>query len=138
MLPRAFQRDSAELVLLAVLAGEPLYGYAIAKEVAARSGGELRLTPGVMYPLLARLERDGLVTASWEVIRSDRGKGVEEPAAGDDEEAPGGRRRKWYRLSAKGRKRLAATAATHRSYVAMIRAFLPTGGGAERREEAAG
>lgn len=120
MFPRSLQRDASEMLILSVLADKPLYGYAITKEVGARSGGELKMTPGVLYPLLARLERSGLIASTWEVIRSDRRP---EEAEGDDEE--GGRRRKWYKLTAKGKRQLAQSVKAHNAYVAMLRAFLP-------------
>ncbi len=105
--------EDGELIILSVLADEPAYGYAIGKGVAARSGGEIRLTPGVLYPLLAKLERQGLITSSWETVRSER-----------NEDEQGGRRRKWYRLSAKGRKRLSQRVQAHRDYLSMIAAFI--------------
>lgn len=105
--------EDGELIILSVLADEPGYGYAISKSVAARSGGEVRLTPGVLYPLLAKLERQGYIASSWETIRSDR-----------NEDQDGGRRRKWYRLSAKGRKRLEQRVQAHRDYLSMIAAFI--------------
>lgn len=109
--------DDAEMVVLSVLAEGPLYGYAISKRVSARSGAELRLTPGVLYPLLARLEKEGILTASWETVKSDR--------AAEEESA--GRRRKWYRLSAKGKKRLAQHVEAHRAYRSMMAAFVREG-----------
>jgi len=105
--------DDPELVVLSVLAQEPLYGYAITKAVTARSGGDIRLSPGVLYPLLTRMESQGLIAATWETVTSDR---HDEPSVG--------RRRKWYRLSPKGRKRLAQQVKSHRDYLDMIRAFL--------------
>lgn len=105
---------TSELVVLSVLAEEPLYGYAIAKRVAARSDERLRLTPGVLYPLLKRLEKAGLVTATWETIRSERA-----------DEGSDGRRRKWYRLSAKGQRRLTQHADAQREHQRLIAAFLP-------------
>ncbi len=106
-------KDSAELVVLSLLGDEPLYGYAIAKEVAARSGGQLRLTPGVLYPLLKQLETQGLITSTWEEVKAD-------DSSPDDT----GRKRKWYRLSAKGRKRLAQRVAAHNAYRTIIDAFI--------------
>jgi PadR family transcriptional regulator PadR len=129
---------AAELVVLSVLAEGPLYGYAIAKEAASRSGGEFKLSPGVLYPLLKSLERDALITSTWETVRSERS--APEPESSDAEdgtEAAGGRRRKWYRLSAKGRKRLAQRVAAHRAYLAMIENFLRGRGGEGRPEESA-
>ncbi|MBK7403998.1 MAG: helix-turn-helix transcriptional regulator [Phycisphaerales bacterium] len=104
----------SELVVLSVLAEEALYGYAIAKRVAARSDDRLRLTAGVLYPLLKKLEKGGLVMATWETVRSERA-----------EEGSEGRRRKWYRLSAKGRRRLAQHAQAQREHQRLVQAFLP-------------
>jgi PadR family transcriptional regulator PadR len=124
MFGRDRQKDANELVILSLLAADgPMYGYRISKEVAARSDNQLRLTPGVLYPLLQGLEADGLVLSSWEEVKSER-------AEADD----AGRRRKWYRLSAKGRKRLGKQVEAHKAYTALIDAFLPAG--EERRREA--
>ena len=122
MFPRSLQRDASEMLILSVLADKPLYGYAITKEVGARSNGELKMTPGVLYPLLARLERSGLIASTWEVIRSDRRP--EEAQESDEDE--GGRRRKWYKLTAKGKLQLTQSVKAHNAYVAMLRAFLPS------------
>jgi PadR family transcriptional regulator PadR len=107
-------QDSAELVVLSLLAEGQKYGYLLSKEAASKSDGKLRLTPGVLYPLLRQLETQGLITSSWEEVRSDR---TEE----DDGE---GRKRKWYRLSAKGKKRLTQRIDAHRAYRAIIDAFI--------------
>jgi PadR family transcriptional regulator len=115
--------DDAELVVLSVLAEEPLYGYAITKAVAARSGGEIRLSPGVLYPLLAKLESQKLIASEWEEVKSERA-----------DEASGGRRRKWYKLSAKGRKRLDQKVESHRAYLSRIEAFIRGGGAADVRD----
>jgi len=61
-----WKRDSQELVVLSVLNDRPLYGYAIIKQVRAQSEGRIRLTPGVLYPLLHELEGQKLVTSDWE------------------------------------------------------------------------
>ncbi|HYD01428.1 MAG TPA: PadR family transcriptional regulator [Phycisphaerales bacterium] len=127
MFPRSLQRDASQMLILSVLADKPLYGYAITKEVEARSNGELKMTPGVLYPMLATLERSGLISATWEVIRSDR-----RPEEPDDDE--GGRRRKWYRLTPKGRRHLAQSVKAHNAYVAMLRAFLPQSSAAPEEE----
>lgn len=119
------KNDPLELVVLAVLADSELYGYAITKQVAARSGGEIKLSPGVLYPLLSLLEKQGLISSTWEEVRAER---VE---AGDAETDARGRRRKWYRLSAKGKKRLAQRIEAHRAHQRMIEAFLPGGRGAQ-------
>ena len=107
-------RSSSDLVVLSVLADGPKFGYAITKQVAAQSGGAVRLTPGVLYPLLHQLEEEGLLLSSWETVQAQN--------SGEDDK---GRKRKWYRLSAKGRKRLSQRVAMHRALQKMIESFLP-------------
>lgn len=79
---------SATPLVLAILSEGDSYGYAIIKRVGEVSGGELRWTDGMVYPLLHRLERRGLVEAVW----------------GQSET---GRRRKYYRLTGAGAEQLA-------------------------------
>ena len=79
---------SATPLVLAILGEGESYGYAIIKRVGELSGGELGWTDGMVYPLLHRLERNGLVDAIW---------GQSEP----------GRRRKYYRLTPAGADELA-------------------------------
>ena len=78
---------SATPLVLAILSGGESYGYAIIKRVDELSGGELRWTDGMLYPVLHRLERNGLVEANW--VRSESG-----------------RRRKYYRLTDQGSQEL--------------------------------
>ncbi len=113
-------RGATDLLVLSVLAEGRAYGYAIAKQLAAKSEGAVRLTPGVLYPLLHKLEKQGLLLSSWETVQAE------------GNEDGRGRKRKWYRLSAKGRRRLEQRAAAHRAYQAVIESFLP------RAEEEAG
>ncbi len=79
---------SATPLVLAILSEGESYGYAIIKRVDELSGGELQWTDGMLYPVLHRLERNGLVKAGWG--RSDSG-----------------RRRKYYRLTDHGSEELA-------------------------------
>ena len=51
-------RGSTDLLVLSVLAGGPLYGYAIIKQISVRSDEAIRLSPGVLYPLLHELEHE--------------------------------------------------------------------------------
>lgn len=106
-------RQHADLLVLSVLADGPQYGYAISKEVAARSEGMIRLTPGVLYPLLHKMEQQKLLLSSWDEVRSE---------VSDTEE---GRKRKWYRLSARGKKKLQQRIASHRAYQKLIESFIP-------------
>ncbi|GJM18523.1 MAG: PadR family transcriptional regulator [Phycisphaeraceae bacterium] len=109
----ALKQDQAELVVLALLRDEPKYGYAISREVQARSDGAFRLTPGALYPLLTRLEKQGFVLTQWEEVKA---QGAEPDA--------GGRRRKWYRLSAKGTRRLDQRIEAHRTFTRLIDGFI--------------
>lgn len=113
------KQDHSELVVLAVLAESPSYGYAISKAVAARSEGHFKLGPSNLYPLLTRMEKQGLVTTDREEVKAD----TAEPEAD-------GRRRKWYRLSPKGQKRLAQhIEALHRAQ-SILNAFVAPASGA--------
>ena len=79
---------SSTPLVLAILAEGDSYGYAILQRVRELSGGELEWTDGMLYPVLHRLERAGLVESRWEKAES-------------------GRRRKYYRLTEAGREQLA-------------------------------
>ena len=80
---------NVETLLLAILEAGPSYGYAIAKELNGRCQGILQLGEGTIYPVLHRLEEKKFVSARWRL-------------------AENGRQRKYYRLTTKGRKALAA------------------------------
>ncbi len=58
-------RGNTELMVLAVLADGPAYGYSIAKEIDRRTHGQLALKQGSVYSLLYALEEDGLITSEW-------------------------------------------------------------------------
>lgn len=109
----SFQRDSHELIVLSLLSDGAKYGYAITKLAAARSEGRVRLTPGVLYPLLKSLESQGLVSASWEAVKADA-----------EDDSTEGRKRKWYTLTAKGRRRLAQRVDALHAFRAVIDAFV--------------
>ena len=78
---------SSSPLVLAILAEEDSYGYAILQRVRELSGGRLEWTDGMLYPVLHRLGRLGHVEARWEVAQS-------------------GRRRKYYRITHQGRAQL--------------------------------
>jgi PadR family transcriptional regulator len=80
---------SATPLVLAILAGGDSYGYAIIKRVTQLSGGQLQWTDGMLYPVLHRLERQGLVASRWSASEN-------------------GRRRKYYRITRAGRAQLSA------------------------------
>lgn len=84
---RELKKGNAELLILALLEEQARHGYEIGKLIEERSEGVLRFHVASLYPLLYRLERRGWVRGEWE--------------------SSGGRRRRYYRLSATGRKILA-------------------------------
>lgn len=94
--------DLAFLVLLALGDG-PAHGYAIGKEVEARSGGRLDPTTGALYQALKRLADGGLVTKA--------------PAPAGETDA----RRKYFRLTPLGRRVAAAEAERLESMVSAAR-----------------
>jgi DNA-binding PadR family transcriptional regulator len=65
MLRRELVAASAEPVILSLLAQGENYGYAIIQEVKARSNNQMQWTDGMLYPVLHRLERRGLIKSRW-------------------------------------------------------------------------
>ena len=78
---------SSTPIVLAILAEEDSYGYAILQRVRELSSGRMEWTDGMLYPVLHRLERLGHVEARWEVAES-------------------GRRRKYYQITTQGQAQL--------------------------------
>jgi DNA-binding PadR family transcriptional regulator len=76
-----------DLLLLAALRDEPAHGYRVVELLRERSGGLFELGEGTVYPALYRLERAGLLASAWS--------------------SDAGRRRRVYRLTARGGKALA-------------------------------
>jgi PadR family transcriptional regulator, regulatory protein PadR len=91
-------------MLLAVLEAEPRHGYAIMEALRAGSDGQFDLPTGTVYPALHRLERSGLVQASWSVNS--------------------GRRRRLYQLTPAGRHALDTERRTWRNFSAAVTALL--------------
>ena len=82
-------QGTLDLLILRTLLAGPAHGHAIAKHIQHTSEDLLRVETGSLYPALHRLEGKGWIAARWEV--SERGK-----------------RARFYRLTAAGRKQLAA------------------------------
>src|SRR5437868_12874756 len=85
----ALLRGTLDLLILRTLLPWPSHGHAIAKHIQRTSEDLLQVETGSLYPALYRLEARDWIAASWEL--SDKGK-----------------RARYYRLTAKGRKQLAA------------------------------
>lgn len=82
-------QGTLDLLILRTLQSGPTHGHAIAKHIQRTSEDLLQVETGSLYPALHRLEAKGWIAASWEL--SDKGK-----------------RARYYRLTARGRKQLAA------------------------------
>lgn len=87
MLAKDMVAASAKPLLLSILAEGESYGYEIIQKVRALSGGQIEWSDGMLYPVLHRLERDGLIESEWK-------------------EAETGRQRKYYFISSDGHKAL--------------------------------
>jgi DNA-binding PadR family transcriptional regulator len=81
-------KGNTDVLILALLEREPMYGSQILERLEASSGGALRLSEGTLYPALHRLAREGLVRSRWSKLAT-------------------GKERKFYALTRKGERRLA-------------------------------
>ena len=81
-------QGALELLILKTLARWPMHGYAVAQRIQQISEEVLRVEEGSLYPALHRMEQADWITAEWRVTST-------------------GRRAKFYRLTATGRKQLA-------------------------------
>jgi PadR family transcriptional regulator, regulatory protein PadR len=93
-------RGHLDGMILSVLEAEPLHGYAVMEALQQRSGGELDLPTGTLYPALRRLERAGYLRSEWSTV--------------------GGRRRRTYRLTAAGKRMLADERTEWRAFAALV------------------
>jgi transcriptional regulator len=98
MLDRELKKGSAELMILSIVEARPRHGYEISKLIETRSGGHVKFHIASLYPLLYRLEERGWLQARWV-------------------EKPGQRRRRFYRLTAEGRRVLARQRDTWKAFV---------------------
>jgi len=84
---QSLSRSCNEVLILSTLSSGPHHGYQLALEIEEKSGGAFRFKHGTLYPILHKLENDGLIRGDW---LGEEGK----------------RKRKRYRLTATGRSRL--------------------------------
>jgi len=87
MIGSGVKRGTAELAILSLLETGALHGYEIARRIEQRTHGKLRFTLASLYPLLYRMEKRGWVRGAWEVSGN-------------------GRRRRCYKLTTAGKKKL--------------------------------
>jgi PadR family transcriptional regulator PadR len=101
-LDRELKRGSAELLILSLLDARARHGYELSKLIKARSGGRLTFHIDSLYPLLYRLEERGWIKGTWV-------------------EKPGERRRRYYKVTAEGRRVLAQQRKTWAAFVDAVR-----------------
>ena len=70
------RKGSSELLILSILDDAPLHGYAIMRELEARSEGNFTMTAALLYPTLHKMESDHLIEGIWEKSQGDRQKKV--------------------------------------------------------------
>jgi transcriptional regulator len=80
-------QGTLDLMILTILAREPMHGYGVSQRLADLSHDRFRVNPGSLFPSLYRLEQDGKLTAEWRASENNR-------------------RAKYYRLTASGRREL--------------------------------
>lgn len=66
MLNRELVKGSTVILVLTLLNERPMYGYELVKEMGSRSGNELQMKEGTLYPSLHKLERQGYISSYWE------------------------------------------------------------------------
>ena len=98
---RGLLPGTVDLVILRTLTEGPLHGFAVSRTIRARSGGILELQDAALYQALHRMEESEWVRAEWGI--SEKGK-----------------RAKFYRLTPRGRKRLAREESFWRRYAAGV------------------
>jgi DNA-binding PadR family transcriptional regulator len=89
MVSKTLMAASTRPVILAILSRGEDYGYSIIQKVKDISGGYLQWTDGMLYPVLQRMEMDGLIQSKWKL-------------------SDGNRPRRYYNITEKGRKELAS------------------------------
>ena len=89
MVSKELVAASTQPLVLGVLSSGESYGYEIIREIRDRSGGQLDWSEGMLYPVLHRMEKKKLIVSRWKVGEN-------------------GRKRKYYRISAAGKRSMAA------------------------------
>jgi PadR family transcriptional regulator, regulatory protein PadR len=100
-LDRELKKGSAELLILSLVEDRQRHGYEICKLIESRSAGALRFNVASLYPMLYRVEKRGWIQGRWV-------------------DKAGQRRRRYYRMSAAGKKVLRAQRTHWQSFVAAI------------------
>lgn len=64
---RQLKRGILEIVVLKLISREPTYGYQLLSDMEAQSDGLFKIREGTLYPILYRLEDDGMIRSQWSV-----------------------------------------------------------------------
>ena len=107
-LDRERKKGTTELLVLALLAERRRHGYEIAKVIEERSDGAVSFRVASLYPLLYRLERRGWIQGKWV-------------------EKSGARRRRFYSLTAEGRRQLQRERAAWREFAGAVDRIIGVG-----------
>jgi PadR family transcriptional regulator PadR len=102
---REFLTGAVRVLLLGLFAQREMYAYEILRETGHRSAGAFALKEGTLYPALHQMEREGLLKATWR-------------------ESDAGRPRKYYSLTAKGRRQAVSKRRQWDGIIAAMRAIL--------------
>lgn len=100
-------QGTLDMLILKTLQLDPQHGWGISQRIQQMSKDVLQVNQGSLYPALHRLQRQGLIGAEWGTSENNR-------------------RAKFYRLTAKGRTRLATDAANWERLAGAVSAILQT------------
>jgi PadR family transcriptional regulator, regulatory protein PadR len=101
MLVDELKKGTTPLLVLALLDAEPRHGYELSRLLEQQSRGVVRVHAASLYPLLYRLEGDGWIEGRWV-------------------EKPGQRRRRYYHITAEGKRQLRAQRSEWAEFVRAI------------------
>ena len=100
-------QGTLDLLILKTLSVEPQHGWAISERIQQTSKGVLQIQQGSLYPALHRMERKGLIKASWDTSENNR-------------------QAKYYELTRKGRKQLEEASASWQKMTGAVAQVLGT------------
>ena len=98
-------QGTLDVLVMQALSGGPQHGYAVSRWVRERTGGTLNIEDAPLYKALHRLEHAGAIAADWGVTEQNR-------------------RARYYKLTARGRRRLEKAAAAWKRYASAVSSVL--------------
>ena len=108
--PSALLQGTLDMLILKILAVEPLHSDGIGARITQMSSGTVQVHAGSLFPALRRLERDGLIKGEWRVTENNR-------------------QARWYALTTPGRARLKSSTRDWQAQSAAIALILKSRGG---------